>query len=164
MHPDGPVCVYVCMPAPRFLPRLSSAIAPQLRSRKAHKLRIPRPAIPADAPPLQDALHVYPARLVEADRSAEPAAAHDVDDLALGVVVEARARVAAARVGQQVERRRGEAGLDVRGEGGRDGAGARVEVREEGEPGRAGEVGGWGGRLVGRRGGEGGAYRWRGRG
>src|ERR1700761_7666738 len=66
-------------------------------SREAHKLRVPRPPIRADAVGLEAVLHVDAARLVKP----HAALLHDAQDLALGGVVEPRARVALAHVVRQ---------------------------------------------------------------
>lgn len=80
--------------------------------READKLGVLGPAVGGDAVGGEALLHVGAAGVVER----QAALLHDGEDLALGIVVEARAGVAAVDVGAQVEGAARQAGLHVAGE------------------------------------------------
>jgi hypothetical protein len=96
--------------------------------READEFWISRQPIPSNALLLKPALHIDPPRLIKAHRRPDPAALHDLLDLALCVVVEAGAAVASRYIAGEVEGGGGEPGIYVTAKGGGD---RRIEVAAE---------------------------------
>lgn len=131
-----------------LFPKTHHPLSSPVASRKAHKLGIPRPPIRPDAVGLEPPLHVHLARPVKV----HPPLLHNLENLRLTRVVQARAAVPGLDVAAQVKRAAREAGLHVAGEARRQprvqvvGAGeVDVEVRDERQPVGAGEEEGRGG-------------------
>lgn len=101
-----------------------SKYRPASRSRKRHKLRIPRYPILADPILFEPLLHVYSPGLVKID----PPNLHQTLDVALGLLVQSAPRIAFGDVAGQVEVRRRQARLDVAHKRGWD-----TGVREPGD-------------------------------